>query len=188
MGDRFALGAAPVAAAGCTVGPNYKPPVTEVPAGYREAINRSPDGPATRPTTDPAAGPTTASTSFADASPAEIRWWRQFGDPQLTDLVEKSVKANYGVAVGQGPAARGAGGAAGRAVAALSAGRRRRVGPSVPRQRFGDRPSGLGLGGQPVPGRLRRRLGRGRVRRDPPRVEAAKAIEQAAAPAGAASC
>ena len=86
---RFALGSAPIAAAGCMVGPNYKPPVTNMPAAYREATNR------------PATGPTTASTSFDAAGPGEIRWWRQFGDPQLTDLVERSMAANYGVAVAQ---------------------------------------------------------------------------------------
>src|SRR4029453_7761143 len=84
---RLALGAAPVAAAGCMGGPNYKPPITQMPAADGEAIN------------GPTPGPSTAPTSFAATGPAEIRWWRQLGDPQLTDLVERSVKANYGVAV-----------------------------------------------------------------------------------------
>src|SRR6476661_7584841 len=93
---RMALGAASVAAAGCMVGPNYKPPLTKMPAAYREANNTSTTGPTTGPTTAP-----TERTSFAATGPAEIRWWRQFGDEQLTGLVEKSVKANYGVAVAQ---------------------------------------------------------------------------------------
>jgi NodT family efflux transporter outer membrane factor (OMF) lipoprotein len=88
---RLALGAAPVAAAGCMVGPTYKPPVTNMPAAYREAIGGSPNSPTTTTTTAP--------TSLDADGPADIRWWRQFGDPQLTDLVEKSVKANYGIAV-----------------------------------------------------------------------------------------
>jgi NodT family efflux transporter outer membrane factor (OMF) lipoprotein len=87
---RIALGAAPLVAAGCMVGPNYKRPATEMPDAYREL--------ASSPTTQPATQPTTQPTTFTATGPAEIRWWRQLGDPQLTDLVEQSVKANYGVA------------------------------------------------------------------------------------------
>lgn len=68
----------------CTVGPNYKPPATTMPAEYREAA-------ATR-------GPTTAPAAAVATTPADIRWWRELGDPQLTNLVEKAVEANYGVA------------------------------------------------------------------------------------------
>lgn len=68
------------------VGPNYKPPATTMPAAYRE-----------RPTTSR----TTAPAFVAVDEPAEIRWWRRLGDPELTALVEKSVKANYGVAVAE---------------------------------------------------------------------------------------
>ena len=83
---RCALAAPLVAiAAGCMVGPNYKPPATTMPAAYREAT----------------AGPTTAPAFVTVNAPAEIRWWRQLGDPELTNLVEKSVKANYGVAVAE---------------------------------------------------------------------------------------
>ncbi len=71
--------------AGCMVGPNYEPPATTMPSAYRE--------PTSRPTTAPASADTSA--------PAEIRWWRNLGDPQLTALVEKSITANYGVAVAQ---------------------------------------------------------------------------------------
>jgi len=71
------------ALAGCMVGPNYKPPSQTMPASYRE----------------PTAGPTTAPASLFTAGRAEIAWWRKLGDPKLSDLVEKSVKANYSVAV-----------------------------------------------------------------------------------------
>jgi NodT family efflux transporter outer membrane factor (OMF) lipoprotein len=81
---RIALGAAPIAAAGCMLGPDYEPPQTALPAEFGEAA---------RDPADPA--------SFAAAGPTEIRWWRQLGDPQLTNLVEKSVTANYGVAVAE---------------------------------------------------------------------------------------
>ena len=82
--SRVVLSAAPIAAAGCMVGPNYEPPQTELPAAYREAA----DGPA-------------QPTSFAATGPTEIRWWRELGDPRLTELVEKAVTANYGVAVSE---------------------------------------------------------------------------------------
>jgi NodT family efflux transporter outer membrane factor (OMF) lipoprotein len=82
--SRLALSAAPIAATGCMVGPDYKPPRTEMPEAYREAHNEL-------------AQPTT----FAATGPSEIRWWRQLGDSQLTDLVEQAVTANYGVAIAQ---------------------------------------------------------------------------------------
>jgi outer membrane protein TolC len=84
-----ALVATPIAAAGCMVGPSYKRPQTAMPATYREAT--------TRPTTQPTTGP----ASIVAMGPAEIRWWRELGDSQLTDLVEKAQKANYGVAAAE---------------------------------------------------------------------------------------
>jgi NodT family efflux transporter outer membrane factor (OMF) lipoprotein len=74
--------AALLSAGGCMVGPNYRPPATTMPAAYRELPNN----------------PTTAPALVIDQSPEEIRWWRRLGDPELTSLVEKSIKANYGVA------------------------------------------------------------------------------------------
>ena len=68
------------------VGPNYKPPATTMPAAYREA-DRQPDD--------------CAGIRHYSMSPAEIRWWRQLGDAELTNLVEKSMTANYGVAVAE---------------------------------------------------------------------------------------
>lgn len=83
---RCALAAPLVAlATGCMVGPNYKAPATTMPAAYSEAI----------------AAPTTAPAFVTVNAPAEIRWWRQLADAQLTNLVEKAVTANYGVAVAQ---------------------------------------------------------------------------------------
>jgi outer membrane protein, multidrug efflux system len=79
---RIALGAAPFAAVGCMVGPNYRPPETTMPIAYGEPTN----------------SPTTAPTSFPATGSDEIRWWRQLGDAELTDLVERSVAANYGIA------------------------------------------------------------------------------------------
>jgi NodT family efflux transporter outer membrane factor (OMF) lipoprotein len=73
-------------AGGCMVGPDYRTPATTMPAAYRE-----------RPTT----GPATAPASIAVDGPVEVRWWRRLGDPKLTSLVEKSIKANHGVAVAE---------------------------------------------------------------------------------------
>jgi NodT family efflux transporter outer membrane factor (OMF) lipoprotein len=85
----MALGATPLAAAGCMVGPDYEPPVTPMPGAYREAADVS--------TGDPA----TERISFDAKGSAEVRWWLQFGDPQLTGLVDRAVTANYGVAVAE---------------------------------------------------------------------------------------
>src|SRR5688500_1319752 len=86
----IAVSATLVAAAGCKVGPNYKAPLTAMPPEYREA------------TTAPTTAPTSAPVLVVSAeTPADIRWWRHLDDPQLTDLVEKAVKANYGVAVAE---------------------------------------------------------------------------------------
>lgn len=65
----FALLALP----GCMkVGPDYKPPKTEVPASWE-----LPQDPAVLP------------------GESQVRsWWQVFGDPQLTSLVERSAKAN----------------------------------------------------------------------------------------------
>jgi len=81
---RIALIAASAATAGCKVGPDYERPQTALPSAYREAENA-----ADQPTT------------LAPTAPSEIRWWRQLGDAELTNLVEKAVTANYGIAVAE---------------------------------------------------------------------------------------
>ena len=66
---------AAAALAGCTVGPNYRPPEAAVPAGFGE-----PQAPAGA-TVDPA------------------RWWTAFDDPMLTSLVERALKDNPDIAI-----------------------------------------------------------------------------------------
>lgn len=78
---RIALGAPVIAVSGCMVGPDYEPPRTAMPEGYHEADE--------------------GTSGFVTAAPAEIRWWRQMRDPQLTELVERSVYANYGIAIAE---------------------------------------------------------------------------------------
>jgi NodT family efflux transporter outer membrane factor (OMF) lipoprotein len=60
---------------GCTVGPNYAPPKTRLPAAFATA------GPATRPA--PATQPAVAT-----------RWWKTFGDPELDSLIRRAVESN----------------------------------------------------------------------------------------------
>jgi NodT family efflux transporter outer membrane factor (OMF) lipoprotein len=67
------------------VGPDYQPPATKMPAAYQELTS----------------GSTTAPAFVTAAAPAEIRWWRQFGDGELASLVERAVTANPGVAIAQ---------------------------------------------------------------------------------------
>lgn len=63
------------ALAGCTVGPNYRPPQAAVPATFGEAQA------ATGAAIDPA------------------RWWTEFGDAELTALVERALKDNPDIAI-----------------------------------------------------------------------------------------
>ena len=65
--------------AGCTVGPDFTKPEQNVPAGYNNASNDT--------------GPGTA-TMRADPDP---RWWRNFGDPEMTRLVERATASNLDV-------------------------------------------------------------------------------------------
>src|SRR5438105_6463441 len=66
---------------GCTVGPNYVPPKTPVPARYSES-------PATtRATTQPA-------TQAAIVAAPTMLWWQNFRDPQLDSLIDRAVKSN----------------------------------------------------------------------------------------------
>lgn len=58
------------ALAGCTVGPNYRPPEAAVPAAFGEVQ------PANGAAVDPA------------------RWWAAFGDAELTSLIERALKDN----------------------------------------------------------------------------------------------
>lgn len=68
---------------GCMVGPKYTPPVNQMPAEYGEACGGTP----------------TVNAIVEANDPAESSWWRELGDPELTRMVEKSIRANYSVAV-----------------------------------------------------------------------------------------
>jgi multidrug efflux system outer membrane protein len=65
---------------GCTVGPNYKRPNTDVPTGYR-----------TLPPSEPTVALGTASTQ----SFGEQKWWEVFQDDQLQKLIRVALQQNY---------------------------------------------------------------------------------------------
>jgi multidrug efflux system outer membrane protein len=58
--------------AGCAVGPNYKRPAVNTPAGFRDATNQ------------------VSTNSFAD-----LPWWGVFKDPVLQDLIHVALTNNY---------------------------------------------------------------------------------------------
>src|ERR1700730_6573239 len=58
---------------GCSVGPHYKAPQPE-PVKYHDA--------------DP---------QLVNDAPFEVRWWKQFDDPVLDSLMEKSLAANTSI-------------------------------------------------------------------------------------------
>ena len=68
---RVALAAALLA--GCTVGPDYRPPAAAVPKHYSEPAD-------------------------SGANAAELaHWWRTFNDPELSSLVERAIALNLDV-------------------------------------------------------------------------------------------
>lgn len=69
------LALAATALAGCTVGPNYRPPDVAAPPAFSEAQSTA---------------RTAISTETADLS----TWWRVFNDPALDGLVDKALRNN----------------------------------------------------------------------------------------------
>ncbi|HTC63661.1 MAG TPA: efflux transporter outer membrane subunit [Candidatus Saccharimonadales bacterium] len=65
---------------GCTVGPNYKRPNTDVPTGYR---------------TLPPAEPTVSPDAASSQSYGEQKWWEVFQDEQLQKLIRVALQQNY---------------------------------------------------------------------------------------------
>lgn len=83
---RAALAAVLVAAlTACAVGPDYRRPDYPAPAQFAGAAATSPA----------AVTPDTASVAAAPAPFADPAYWRGFGDPELTHLVEAALAANH---------------------------------------------------------------------------------------------
>ena len=64
----------PLAVAGCTVGPDYTRPVTDAPAAWRIDYPKA-------------------------AEVANTKWWEQFGDPVLNELIETALRENRDVRI-----------------------------------------------------------------------------------------
>jgi outer membrane protein, multidrug efflux system len=71
---------------GCTVGPNYKRPNTDVPTSYR-----------TLPPAEPVVNPAGASTSTQ--SLGDQKWWEVFQDEQLQKLIRSALQQNFDVRI-----------------------------------------------------------------------------------------
>lgn len=76
------LAGACVSMTGCMVGPDYTPPVTQMPGNYAELAN--------------AAGPGLDASSLE-----ETAWWQRFDDVELASLVERAVAANNNLKVAE---------------------------------------------------------------------------------------
>ena len=74
---------AALALAGCTVGPNYAKPDLRTPGAYSEKAGGRPGA--------------TLSTVTAQTAPLD-RWWTQFNDPVLDDLVRRALADNLTLA------------------------------------------------------------------------------------------
>ncbi len=70
---RITLATLAVAAAGCAVGPNYRPPFADVPARWSDGPQES-----------------------APDAPTLSAWWTIFNDPELDSLIDRAVHANLG--------------------------------------------------------------------------------------------
>jgi NodT family efflux transporter outer membrane factor (OMF) lipoprotein len=66
----------------CTVGPNYRRPAMELPAGWVGAA-RTPEG-----------VPTTQASQTVQAAADVARWWMALDDPVLDSLVERAIESN----------------------------------------------------------------------------------------------
>ncbi len=79
----FTAAGAVVALAGCTVGPNYARPDLRTPGAYSEKAGGQPGA--------------TLSTVTGQTAPLD-RWWTQFKDPVLDDLVRRALSDNLTLA------------------------------------------------------------------------------------------
>jgi multidrug efflux system outer membrane protein len=83
--------------AGCTVGPNYKRPAVNVPAGYRGTTDAEFNAGAAQPT---APAPDAAKPGGAAvASLGDEKWWEVFEDKELQELIRTGLKNNYDVRI-----------------------------------------------------------------------------------------
>jgi NodT family efflux transporter outer membrane factor (OMF) lipoprotein len=84
MTGALALGVA----AGCAVGPNFKPPAAPANAGY------TPAGATPVSATSSSSGPGGDAQRFVDGLDIPGQWWTLFQSPELNALVERALKQN----------------------------------------------------------------------------------------------
>jgi NodT family efflux transporter outer membrane factor (OMF) lipoprotein len=70
---------------GCMVGPDYQPPKTQAPPAWSGVTNSA----------------ATAGTRLSDNPAALARWWTQFQDPKLTELVQEALRTNLDVQIAE---------------------------------------------------------------------------------------
>ena len=63
-----------VAAAGCAVGPDYEEPKTAAPGAYDNAGQKG-----------------------YSSDPIVVKWWKEFGDAKLDDLIARAMEGNKSV-------------------------------------------------------------------------------------------
>ena len=87
-----------LAAASCTVGPNYKRPTVDVPGAYR-GTPPSPEAPQVTPQPGEEKNAQAASqaSQAAAQSIGDEKWWEVFQDKQLQELIWTALKNNYDV-------------------------------------------------------------------------------------------
>ena len=83
---RLALSLVLAVAGGCIVGPHYRAPRIETPPGYGELAASGLD--------------TTEDGSHVDTAALET-WWMQFGDAELSQLVERALRSNLDLKVAE---------------------------------------------------------------------------------------
>jgi multidrug efflux system outer membrane protein len=81
---------------GCTVGPNYKRPIVDVPATYRGATADLADQSAAP---SEQAKPDQQKAEPASQSLGDEKWWEVFQDKHLQDLIRAALESNYDVRI-----------------------------------------------------------------------------------------
>jgi len=89
--------------AGCTVGPGYKRPTTDVPDEFRAPASLSSGAPASETNSKAASNGTSAAEKAGADKPAaslgDEEWSKVFQDPELQRLIRTALKNNYDVRI-----------------------------------------------------------------------------------------
>ncbi|HZD93320.1 MAG TPA: efflux transporter outer membrane subunit [Candidatus Sulfotelmatobacter sp.] len=81
---------------GCTVGPNYKRPVVNVPTVYRQPGE---EAAAAKPAANASQNTPAGTGQSAAASLGDEKWWEVFEDKELQGLIRTALKKNYDVRI-----------------------------------------------------------------------------------------